>query len=115
MAQPYGGWHAISPFVRLSVCLSHAPSSKRCSLGLWLPRNTNRNAHAGKSNPLLIVAVRSSEVARTATKRLPAKLRSLGLATDAPTIIIPAKAFARDYVFTGVRLSVCLSVITITK
>ena len=20
MAQPYGGWHAISPFVRLSVC-----------------------------------------------------------------------------------------------
>ena len=25
-------------------------------------------------------------------------------------VIIPAKAFARDYVITGVRLSVCLSV-----
>jgi len=35
------------------------------------------------------------------------------------TVIIPAKAFARDYVITGVRLSVCLSVClfvtTITK
>ena len=31
------------------------------------------------------------------------------------TLIIPAKAFARDYVITGVRLSVCLSVITMTK
>jgi len=29
--------------------------------------------------------------------------------------IIPAKAFARDYGITGVRLSVCLSVTTITK
>jgi len=31
------------------------------------------------------------------------------------TLIIPAKAFARNYVITGVRLSVCLSVTTITK
>ena len=30
-------------------------------------------------------------------------------------ISIPAKAFARDYGITGVRLSVCLSVTTITK
>ena len=30
-------------------------------------------------------------------------------------IIIPAKAFARDYGITGVRLSVCLFVTTITK
>ena len=30
-------------------------------------------------------------------------------------IIIPAKAFARDYVITGVGLSVCLFVTTITK
>ena len=30
-------------------------------------------------------------------------------------IIIPAKAFARDYVITGVVLSVCLFVTTITK
>jgi len=30
-------------------------------------------------------------------------------------IFIPAKAFARDYGITGVRLSVCLSVATITK
>jgi len=28
-------------------------------------------------------------------------------------VIIPAKAFARDYAITGVRLSVCLSVTTI--
>ena len=28
---------------------------------------------------------------------------------------IPAKAFASDYVITGVRLSVCLFVTTITK
>ena len=30
-------------------------------------------------------------------------------------IIIPAKAFARDYGITGVRLSVCLFITTITK
>ena len=30
-------------------------------------------------------------------------------------VIIPAKAFARDYVITGVSLSVCLFVTTITK
>ena len=30
-------------------------------------------------------------------------------------IVIPAKAFARDYGITGVHLSVCLSVTTITK
>ena len=30
-------------------------------------------------------------------------------------VVIPAKAFARDYVITGVCLSVCLSVTTITK
>ena len=30
-------------------------------------------------------------------------------------LIIPAKASARDYVITGVGLSVCLSVTTITK
>ena len=30
-------------------------------------------------------------------------------------IFIPAKAFARDYVITGARLSVCLFVTTITK
>jgi len=30
-------------------------------------------------------------------------------------LIIPAKAFARDYVITGVGLSVCLFVTTITK
>jgi len=30
-------------------------------------------------------------------------------------LVIPAKAFARDYGITGVRLSVCLSVTTITK
>ena len=46
---------------------------------------------------------------------LPVKDGGLGVRR----VIIPAKAFARDYVITGVRLSVqlsvCLSVTTITK
>ena len=46
-----------------------------------------------------------------------ARLRHLSHSEN--LLIIPAKAFARDYVITGVRLSVCLSVClfvtTITK
>jgi len=35
------------PSVRLSVCLSHAPSSRRRISELWLLQNTNRKPHAG--------------------------------------------------------------------